>query len=217
MAYLCGVLNSELLDLWYAVRGKTPRDVWRNYEPKRMNEMPYRRPEGDPRADEIADIVREIAANRRALLTHRAVVRDLGRKVKDPWKAGPVEIDRPALVESLAKRDKISVRLHPALQVEGAPAGKLQRKRPDALVFKRGREKTGGVTGEPVGLDLLAEIAGGSADDVTAILLPKSLDAFDNLARERAGAVSELLAEGREKVASASSGSCARSTVSRTT
>ncbi|MDQ3676391.1 MAG: hypothetical protein M3401_06245 [Actinomycetota bacterium] len=42
MAYLCGVLNSELLDLWYAVRGKTPRDIWRNYEPKPMNEMPYR-------------------------------------------------------------------------------------------------------------------------------------------------------------------------------
>ena len=41
-AYLCGLLNSELLDLWYAVRGKTPRDIWRNYEPKPMNEMPYR-------------------------------------------------------------------------------------------------------------------------------------------------------------------------------
>lgn len=49
VAYLCGVLNSELLDLWYAIRGKTPRDVWRNYEPKPMNEMPYRHvptPEG---------------------------------------------------------------------------------------------------------------------------------------------------------------------------
>ncbi len=42
VAYLCGLLNSELLDLWYAVRGKTPRDIWRNYEPKPMNEMPYR-------------------------------------------------------------------------------------------------------------------------------------------------------------------------------
>jgi hypothetical protein len=42
VAYLCGLLNSELLDLWYAVRGKTPRDVWRNYEPKPMNEIPYR-------------------------------------------------------------------------------------------------------------------------------------------------------------------------------
>lgn len=42
VAYLCGLLNSELLDVWYGVRGKTPRDVWRNYEPKPMNEMPYR-------------------------------------------------------------------------------------------------------------------------------------------------------------------------------
>lgn len=42
VAYLCGVLNSELLDLWYAVRGKTPWHVRRNYEPKPMNEMPYR-------------------------------------------------------------------------------------------------------------------------------------------------------------------------------
>ncbi|HEY6551593.1 MAG TPA: N-6 DNA methylase, partial [Solirubrobacterales bacterium] len=40
--YLTGLLNSELLDLWYLVRGKTPRDVWRNYEPKRMKEIPYR-------------------------------------------------------------------------------------------------------------------------------------------------------------------------------
>jgi hypothetical protein len=42
VAYLGGLLNSELLDLWYSIRGKTPRDVWRNYEPKRMKEMPYR-------------------------------------------------------------------------------------------------------------------------------------------------------------------------------
>lgn len=42
VAYLGGLLNSELLDLWYAVRGKAPRDVWRNYEPKRMKEIPYR-------------------------------------------------------------------------------------------------------------------------------------------------------------------------------
>jgi hypothetical protein len=39
---LGGLLNSELLDLWYGIRGKTPRDVWRNYEPKRMKEIPYR-------------------------------------------------------------------------------------------------------------------------------------------------------------------------------
>ena len=42
VAYVCGLLNSELLDLWYAVRGKTPWHVRRNYEPKPMNEMPYR-------------------------------------------------------------------------------------------------------------------------------------------------------------------------------
>lgn len=42
VAYLCGLLNSELLDLWYALRGRTPRDVWRDYEPKPMQEIPYR-------------------------------------------------------------------------------------------------------------------------------------------------------------------------------
>jgi Eco57I restriction-modification methylase len=42
VTYLGGLLNSELLDLWYAIRGKAPRDVWRNYEPKRMKEIPYR-------------------------------------------------------------------------------------------------------------------------------------------------------------------------------
>jgi hypothetical protein len=42
VAYLGGLLNSELLDLWYAVRGKTPWHVRRNYEPKRMKEIPYR-------------------------------------------------------------------------------------------------------------------------------------------------------------------------------
>ncbi len=42
VAYLGGLLNSELIDLWYLIRGKTPRDVWRNYEPKRMKEIPYR-------------------------------------------------------------------------------------------------------------------------------------------------------------------------------
>ena len=36
------MLNSELLDLWYALRSRTPWDVRRDYEPKPMNEMPYR-------------------------------------------------------------------------------------------------------------------------------------------------------------------------------
>lgn len=39
---LCGYLNSELIDLWYSLRGRTPRDVWRDYEPKPMGAIPYR-------------------------------------------------------------------------------------------------------------------------------------------------------------------------------
>ena len=42
VAYLTGLLNSELLDLFYAIRSKNPRDVWRNYEPKPMARIPYR-------------------------------------------------------------------------------------------------------------------------------------------------------------------------------
>lgn len=201
VAYLCGLLNSELLDLWYAVRGKTPRDVWRNYEPKRMNEIPYRRPDDDPRADEIAELVREIAANRRALLPHRAVVRDLGRIVKDPWKSGPVEIDRPALVADLGKKETVSVRLDPGLTVEGKPAGKPRREAPSVLSFRRGGDETGRVTGELERLDLLAEIISTRAiDDVGSIVLPKNLVELGRLTEDRATSVSQLLAEGREKV-----------------
>jgi hypothetical protein len=200
VAYLCGLLNSELLDLWYAVRGKTPWHVRRNYEPLRMNEMPYRRPEGDPRADKVAELVREIAANRLALLPHRPFVRDLGRIVKDPWKSGPVEIDRAALVDSLPKREKVSVRLDRELTVTGSPAGKLRRERDDMLVLKRGRDETGRISGDAARLDLLAQIAGPSAEDAVALLLPKDLATFESVAAERARVVSALLDEGREKV-----------------
>jgi len=201
VAYLCGLLNSELLDLWYAVRGKTPWHVRRNYEPKRMNEMPYRRPEGDPRADEIAALVREIAANRRALLPQRAGIRDLGRIVKDPWRDGPVVVDRPSLARDLPKRQTVSVRLDPALDVVGSPSGRPRRESPDVLAFRRGREETGRIVGEPGRLDLLAEIVGpGPVDDATAILLPKDLAAFESLADDRATLVQALLREGRTLV-----------------
>ena len=201
VAYLCGLLNSELLDLWYAVRGKTPWHVRRNYEPKRMNEMPYRRPEGDPRADEIAGLVREIAANRRALLPHRAVIRDLGRTVKDPWKTGPVEVDRAALVAELPKGDRISVRVDPSLEVIGKPAGRPRREAPDALAFRRGRDETGRVVGDWARLDLLELIVGGrAADDVTGVLLPRDPEGFERHAREREAAVTVLLRDGRQKV-----------------
>ena len=70
VTYLCGLLNSELLDLWYAVRGKTPRDVWRNYEPKPMNEIPYRHvsaPDGWAPSDHVD------------MLAHAAATDDLQR------------------------------------------------------------------------------------------------------------------------------------------
>lgn len=74
VAYLCGLLNSELLDVWYAVRGKTPWHVRRNYEPKPMNEMPYRHVEGqsatdNAQTDALADALGEGDAERAAALT----------------------------------------------------------------------------------------------------------------------------------------------------
>jgi len=42
VAYLCGLLNTELLDIWYGVRGRAPRDVWRDYEPSPLSRIPYR-------------------------------------------------------------------------------------------------------------------------------------------------------------------------------
>lgn len=58
VAYLGGLLNSELLDLWYAVRGKTPWHVRRNYEPKRMKEIPYRHVEAGDVDDKRIDALR---------------------------------------------------------------------------------------------------------------------------------------------------------------
>jgi hypothetical protein len=65
VAYLCGVLNSELLDLWYALRGRTPWHVRRDYEPKPMSEMPYRhvpRPTAWTPSADVDAIVEELAA-----------------------------------------------------------------------------------------------------------------------------------------------------------
>ena len=198
VAYLCGLLNSELLDLWYAVRGKTPWHVRRNYEPKRMNEMPYRRPDGDARAEEIAERVRQLAANRRALLPLRASVRDLGRTVKDVWKTGPAEVDRAALLDSLPRHATVSVRLDAALVVEGTPSGTVGRAAADVLVARRGRQETGRVTGDPARLDLLEELlARRDGDRLGSLLLPKDLNALERAATERRDEVVRLLAEGR--------------------
>lgn len=200
VAYLCGVLNSELLDLWYAVRGKTPWHVRRNYEPLRMNEMPYRRPEGDPRADEIALLVREVAANRLALLPHRAAIRDLGRTIKDPWKTGPAGVDHAALVAEFPLADTISVRLDPELTVEGSPAGRAQRTGPGVLSFRRGQRETGRVLGDRARLDLLELLVEGSPTSVLSVLVPKDAAAYNASVADRQALVKELLAEGRDLV-----------------
>lgn len=63
VSYVGGLLNSELLDLWYAVRGKTPWHVRRNYEPMRMKEIPYRHVElggrAGPRLRELKAAIRK--------------------------------------------------------------------------------------------------------------------------------------------------------------
>lgn len=201
VAYLAGLLNSELLDLWYGLRGRIPRDVWRDYEPKPLKSVPYRRPDGDPRAEEVARLVREIAANRTALLPHRPFVCDLGRTVKDPWRTGPVAADRPATVAGLPKREMVSVRLDPALAIEGTPSGKARRMEPAVLAFRRGGAETGRVVGDGRRLDLLEEIVGERpVDDVGAVLLPRDLDRFDADVAERFATVQRLLDDGRTKV-----------------
>ncbi|MGH3110846.1 MAG: hypothetical protein ACRDQT_08005 [Gaiellaceae bacterium] len=174
----------------------------RDYEPKPLSAVPYRRPESDARADEIAGLVREIAANRRALLPHRAVVRELGRIVKDPWKTGPVEADRKALLATLPKKDLVSVRLDAGVDVAGRPAGRARRVDERTLAFRRGREETGRVVGDPPRIDLLAVLVGDKpVDDVVRLLLPKDLARLARAEGETVAAVERLLADGREKVA----------------
>jgi hypothetical protein len=203
VAYLCGLLNSELLDLWYAVRGKQPRDIWRNYEPKRMNEMPYRPPGGDRRADRLASLVREIASNRRALLPHRAAFPELERLVKDPWKTGPVELDDRALIAELPANQKVSIRLDARLDLElrERARARVVRTEQTRLSLERGKRDIGRISGGVDTLDLLEQVLSGSADgNVGETLLPNDLVAFRTLADERRGAVADLLADGRRLV-----------------
>jgi hypothetical protein len=203
VAYLCGVLNTELLDLWYALRGKTPRDIWRNYEPKRMNEMPYRPPDGDPRAEEVAGLVRQIAENRRALLPHRKVFKGLDRVVKDPWRTGPVALDEAALVAELPPAETISVRLASQIELTLSEPGRarVSRTQPNELELRRGRARAGSLRGEPQWLDLLEQVLDGQADErIGETLLPKDLGRFRDLAHSRRVLVDDLLNEGRRLV-----------------
>src|SRR5205823_3272299 len=105
-------LNSELLDLWYALRGKIPRDVWRNYEPKPMRRMPYAR----GGSAELEKVVRALADNRRALLPLRAAAPALGATVKDPWRTALPQVDPVALISALPASEQVSLRLDPELE-----------------------------------------------------------------------------------------------------
>ncbi len=203
VAYLAGILNSELIDLWFAIRGRNPRDVWRDYEPKPMNAIPYRPANGDPRAEQIAELVRAIAANRRTLLPHRAVVRELERTVKDPWRTGPVEIDERALVRELPAAETVSVRLHPLLRLELAEPGaaRVQRAGPDVLELRRGRTLVGTLAGNEAAVEFVEHLLAGRADErLPELLVPKDLDAFARRVAERTRGVEALLAEGRDLV-----------------
>jgi hypothetical protein len=84
VAYLCGLLNSELLDLWYAVRGKTPWHVRRNYEPKPMNAMPYRHvpvPQGWSPSDRVTALTDALEGSDEAIL---AAALDIAQAVGTP-------------------------------------------------------------------------------------------------------------------------------------
>lgn len=96
VAFLCGVLNSELLDLWYAVRGKTPRDVWRNYEPKPMNEIPYRHvsaPDGWLPSDDVNTLAHVAASAdfQTVGASARAVLSAVGSQAGDADAAAAIE------------------------------------------------------------------------------------------------------------------------------
>jgi hypothetical protein len=165
-----------------------------------MNEMPYRRPEGDPRADEIARLVREIAANRRALLPRRPFVRDLDRIIKDPWKDGPVDVLNGPVVAAMPMAAKVSVRLDTTLEREGelAASGRLVRVNPGLLELRRGRATLAVVRGPAPRLDLLAEFR--ATEAIGAMLLPRDLEELATRRVALANDVKKLLSDGRELV-----------------
>ncbi len=167
-----------------------------------MNEIPYRRPDGDSRADEIAELVRAIGANRRALLPLRPLIGGLGRTIKDPWRAGPVVAERRAVVASLEPQQLVSVRTNPTLTVElvETQLGTPKRLDPQTLAFRRGRIETGRVTGPTERLDLLEQLLASRVDDVGAVLLPRDLAVLEAAEGEAVAAATTFLLEGRRLV-----------------
>jgi len=167
-----------------------------------MNEIPYRRPEGDPRADEIAERVRAVAAHRRALLPLRPLIGELGRTIKDPWRTGPVVADRRAVVASLEPEQLVSVRTDASLSlaVVETPMGKPRRVDEGTLAFRRGRIETGRVSGPPDRIELVEQLVGAQVADVRDVLLPRDLAVLEASERDAVVRATVLLLEGRTLV-----------------
>ena len=157
-----------------------------------MNEMPYRRPEGDPRADESPSSSDESPriGGRSCLIARCSTT--WGGSSRIPGSPVPLEIDRAALVSALPAAETGVGRLDAELEATvTGKLGKPTREGPTALVFRNGR-----VEGAAERIDLLEAILGGRAPDDFDGILPKDIDAFGALCEARAEAVAELLGEG---------------------
>jgi hypothetical protein len=213
VAYLCGLLNSELLDLWYAIRGKSPRDVWRNYEPKPMRRIPYRHADTSEAAP-LEALVRAIADNRRALIPHRDAFAGLGATVKDPWRTTAPPPSEAVLLGALPAAQRRSLRIDPTLtlSISAEPLGRAEWDG-SSLTFVYKRATTGEVGGPPHLLTLLARLLHGRTGlrrkDVERVELPKDPDAFSALVADRHVTVQRLLDEGRRLVEEAERLVCA--------
>jgi hypothetical protein len=229
VVYLCGLLNSELLDLWYGVRGRNPRDVWRDYEPTPMRRIPYahidlaagslhelsgsallavcdellERPAPLPDYGRMLEVVvRALADNRRALLPHRAAAPALATTIKDPWRTVPPELNAAAALAGLAPDDGLSVRLHPELELDVRHEGPLGRPalEADALRFKRARRLTAEVRGPGRLLELIGGAPLRETEELRRLILPKDVEAFDLQLDSEARGIDALVSEGRELV-----------------
>jgi hypothetical protein len=71
------------------------------------------------------------------------VIGDLTRIVKDPWKVGPVVVDRNALIGELDPGETVSVRLDPLLEetVVEPGSGRPHRAAERLLVFRRAKSR----------------------------------------------------------------------------
>ncbi len=96
---LAGYLNSELLDLWYGVRGRTARDIWRDYEPKPMSAIPYRHVEvADVTSTKKVSSLKKALAGR-DLANALAAVEAMGKQLREAGDAA-LAADAPEAVEA---------------------------------------------------------------------------------------------------------------------